>query len=117
MTLKAIQIRMALIPPAVEPAEPPTNMSSTSVALAANGHVSKLAVVYPVVVAIDAVVNTPYRIADPVPTGIASPVTSVIDCRSRHSEITVAPPTSRIRYVRSSGSRSTVPYRRRSRAK
>ncbi len=42
--------RMTFIPPAVEPAHPPTNISRTRVILAAVSHLSKSAVAYPVVV-------------------------------------------------------------------
>ena len=45
-----MRIRITLMPPAVDPAHPPTNMSSTRVILAAGSHRSKSAVTNPVVV-------------------------------------------------------------------
>ena len=54
---------MTLMPPAVEPAEPPTKlakMSSTGIAV---GHAEKSAVVKPVVVAIDTAWNSPLMMA------------------------------------------------------
>ncbi len=54
---------MTLMPPAVDPAEPPTklaNMSSTGTAV---GHMEKSAVVKPVVVAMDTAWNRPLTMA------------------------------------------------------
>ncbi len=45
-----MRTRITLIPPAVEPAQPPMNMSRMSVILAAVSHRSKSAVTNPVVV-------------------------------------------------------------------
>lgn len=47
---KMMRTRMTLIPPAVEPAHPPMNMSRIRVILAAASQRSKSAVMYPVVV-------------------------------------------------------------------
>jgi hypothetical protein len=50
MVRKIMRMRITLIPPAVEPAHPPTNMSRMRVILAAVSHRSKSAVTNPVVV-------------------------------------------------------------------
>ena len=51
MVRKITMTRMTFIPPAVDPAQPPTNMSKTSITFAAVSHLSKSAVTNPVVVA------------------------------------------------------------------
>ena len=50
MVRNTTMIRMTFIPPAVEPAQPPTNMSKTRITFAAVSHLSKSAVTNPVVV-------------------------------------------------------------------
>ena len=50
MVRKITMTRMTFIPPAVEPAQPPTNMSRTRVSFAAVSHSSKSTVTNPVVV-------------------------------------------------------------------
>jgi hypothetical protein len=62
---KMIRIWMTFIPPAVEPAQPPTNMSRMRVILAAVSHSSKSAVTYPVVVMMLDTVNAESRSAHP----------------------------------------------------
>jgi hypothetical protein len=54
---KMMIIRITFIPPAVEPAQPPTNMRKTSVTLAPASHVSKSAVTNPVEVTMRVTVN------------------------------------------------------------
>ena len=50
MVRNTTMIRMTFIPPAVEPAQPPTNMSRTRRSFADVSHLSKSAVTNPVVV-------------------------------------------------------------------
>src|SRR5918995_1301274 len=63
-TVRKITITlMTFIPPAVEPAQPPTNISSTRVSFAAVSHLSKSAVTKPVVVVTLTTVNAESRSA------------------------------------------------------
>ena len=65
--LIAIIIREVFIPPAVEPAMPPMNMSTISMLIAVMGHKLKSVVEYPVVVIIEATWKKECRKASSVP--------------------------------------------------
>src|SRR5699024_8701772 len=53
INLKRTKILIFLIPPAVEPAHPPTNIKENNISLLKVGHWSKSTVEYPVVVIIE----------------------------------------------------------------